>query len=153
MKKNVITYGTFDLFHIGHVNLLNRLKQLGDNLIVAVSTDDFNKEKGKQTIIPFKDRIEIVRNMKCVDLVIPEYSWNQKAEDIRAYDVSVFGMGNDWEGRFDELKSLCEVVYLPRTDGISSTDVKRILQILDRSHLKDLKHALDLISSIVEKFD
>lgn len=153
MKKTVITYGTFDLFHIGHVNLLNRLKQLGDYLIVAVSTDEFNSKKGKQTIVPFKDRMEIVRNMKCVDLVIPENSWDQKENDIAKYNVSVFGMGHDWQGKFDELRSLCEVIYLPRTDGISSTDMKRLLQVLDRSHIKDLKHALDLISSIVERFD
>lgn len=153
MKKTVITYGTFDLFHIGHVNLLNRLKKLGDKLIVAVSTDDFNNKKGKQTIIPFKDRMEIVRNMKCVDLVIPEVSWDQKPKDIKKYNVSVFGMGHDWEGKFDELRTLCEVIYLPRTDGISSTDMKQLLHALDRSHIKDLKQALDLISTIVERFD
>lgn len=153
MRKVVITYGTFDLFHIGHLNLLKRLKELGDYLIVAVSTDEFNAAKGKQTIVPFADRIEIVKNIKFVDLAIPESSWDQKARDCEKYGVSVFGMGHDWEGKFDELKQYCEVVYLPRTNGVSSTDMKRLLQVLDRSHVKDLKHALDLISSIVDRFE
>lgn len=153
MRKVVITYGTFDLFHIGHLNLLKRLKELGDYLIVAVSTDEFNAAKGKQTIVPFADRIEIVKNIKFVDLAIPESSWDQKARDCEKYGVSVFGMGHDWEGKFDELKQHCEVVYLPRTNGVSSTDMKRLLQVLDRSHVKDLKHALDLISSIVDRFE
>lgn len=153
MSRVVITYGTFDLFHIGHLNLLKRLKELGDYLIVAVSTDEFNAGKGKQTIVPFADRIEIVKNIKCVDLAIPEKSWDQKVTDCEKYGVSVFGMGHDWEGKFDELKQYCEVVYLPRTNGVSSTDMKRLLQVLDRSHVKDLKHALDLISSIVDRFE
>ena len=153
MRKVVITYGTFDLFHIGHLNLLKRLIELGDYLIVAVSTDEFNAAKGKQTIVPFADRIEIVKNIKFVDLAIPESSWDQKARDCEKYGVSVFGMGHDWEGKFDELKQYCEVVYLPRTNGVSSTDMKRLLQVLDRSHVKDLKHALDLISSIVDRFE
>ncbi|MHC8315211.1 adenylyltransferase/cytidyltransferase family protein [Pseudomonas sp. LB3P31] len=153
MKKIVLTYGTFDLFHIGHLNLLKRLKELGDYLIVAVSTDEFNAGKKKQTIVPFEDRIEIVRNIKCVDLAIPESSWEQKTIDIRHYGVSIFGMGHDWEGKFDELRQHCDVVYLPRTPNISSTDVKQLLKILDRSHVADLKQALDLISSIVDRFE
>lgn len=153
MRKVVITYGTFDLFHIGHLNLLKRLKELGDYLIVAVSTDEFNAAKGKQTIVPFADRIEIVKNIKFVDLAIPESSWDQKARDCEKYGVSVFGMGHDWEGKFDELKQYCEVVYLPRTNGVSSTDMKRLLQVLDRTHISDLKKALDIISSIVDRFD
>lgn len=153
MSKVIITYGTFDLFHIGHLNLLKRLKELGDYLIVAVSTDEFNASKGKQTIVPFSDRIEIVKNIKHVDLAIPESSWSQKVSDCEKYGVSVFGMGHDWEGKFDELKECCEVVYLPRTDGVSSTEMKRLLQVLDRSHIEDLKHALDLISSIVGRFE
>lgn len=153
MKKVIITYGTFDLFHAGHLNLLKRLKELGDYLIVAVSTDDFNSGKGKKTIVPFKDRIEIVRNIKCVDLAIPEESWDQKAKDCEIYGVSIFGMGDDWQGKFDDLKGLCEVIYLPRTAGVSSTEMKRFLQVLDRSHVQDLKHALDIISSIVDRFE
>ncbi|AFY20733.1 adenylyltransferase/cytidyltransferase family protein [Pseudomonas sp. UW4] len=152
-KKIVITYGTFDLFHIGHLNLLQRLKEYGDHLIVGVSTDEFNAGKNKQTIVPFKDRIEIVRNIKCVDLAIPEATWDQKTRDISQYNVTTFGMGHDWEGKFDELKEFCEVVYLPRTPNISSTDIKQILKVLDKSHVNELKQALDIISSIVERFE
>lgn len=151
--KTILTYGTFDLFHIGHLNLLTRLKSLGDRLIVGVSTDSFNAGKGKKTVIGFQDRIEIVRALQCVDVAIPEESWGQKVDDIKKYDVSVFGMGADWEGKFDYLKDYCEVVYLPRTGGVSSTQLKKVMSALDRSHVEDLKQALDLISSIVEKFD
>lgn len=153
MQRVVLTYGTFDLFHVGHLRLLQRLKALGDRLIVGVSTDEFNRGKGKQTIIGFSERMEIVQNLDCVDLVIPECTWDQKASDIHEHDVSVFGMGDDWTGKFDQLREHCEVVYLPRTEGVSSTELKRILQILDRSHVDDLKRALDLIGAIVERFD
>lgn len=153
MKRIVLTYGTFDLFHVGHLNILSRLKALGDYLVVGVSTDRFNEGKGKKTIISFEDRIKIVSGLKCVDLAIAEESWEQKISDIKKYNVSIFGMGHDWQGHFDELKEHCEVFYLPRTEGISSTDLKKMLQALDRSHVTDLKKALDLISSIVERFD
>lgn len=153
MNKVVLTYGTFDLFHVGHLNLLKRMKALGDYLVVGVSTDEFNEGKGKKTIVPFSDRFEIVRNIKCVDLAISEQAWDQKVQDIKQYNVSVFGMGDDWEGKFDELKAHCEVVYLPRTDGVSSTDLKKLLKVLDRTHVEDLKKALDIISSIVERFE
>ena len=153
MKKVVLTYGTFDLFHVGHLRLLQRLRALGDRLVVGVSTDDFNRGKGKQTIIGFAERMEIVQNLDCVDLAIPESAWEQKTSDIKEHGVSVFGMGDDWHGKFDHLKEHCEVVYLPRTEGVSSTELKRVLQILDRSHVDDLKRALDLIGSIVERFD
>lgn len=126
-KKTVITYGTFDLFHIGHLRLLQRLKALGDKLIVAVSTDEFNELKGKKTVIPYEQRAEIVENIKCVDMVIPEKNWEQKATDIKTLDVDIFAMGSDWEGKFDFLKEYCEVVYLPRTKDISSTQVKQEL--------------------------
>lgn len=151
--KVVLTYGTFDLFHIGHLNLLRRLRALGDRLIVGVSTDEFNALKGKKTIIGFDDRIEIVRSLKCVDMAIPEHNWEQKVDDIRRHGVRIFGMGSDWEGRFDELKAHCEVVYLPRTEGVSSTQIKKTLQVLDRSHVQELKQALDLIASIVDRFE
>src|SRR5438046_1752449 len=100
MKKTVITYGTFDLFHIGHLNLLNRLKALGTYLVVGVSTDEFNAGKGKSSVIPFRDRAEIVRNIKVVDEVFPEHSWSQKRADITHYSAAVFGMGSDWAGKF-----------------------------------------------------
>lgn len=152
-NRVVLTYGTFDLFHVGHLNLLTRLRELGDKLIVAVSTDEFNKGKGKQTIIPYADRAAIVAGLKVVDEVIPEESWDQKVRDIQAHNVDVFGMGHDWKGKFDELEEFCEVVYLPRTEGISSSELKQLLSVLDRSHVDDLKKALDLISSIVDRFD
>ncbi|MGI4842057.1 MAG: adenylyltransferase/cytidyltransferase family protein [Janthinobacterium lividum] len=153
MSRTVITYGTFDLFHIGHLRLLTRLRALGDKLIVGVSTDEFNASKGKKSIIRFEDRIEIVRNLKCVDLAVPEAGWDQKALDIKKYDVSVFGMGNDWEGKFDELREFCEVVYLPRTQDISSTQIRETLAVVDRGHVEELKKALDIISTIVDQFN
>jgi glycerol-3-phosphate cytidylyltransferase len=127
MNKRVITYGTFDLFHIGHLNLLQRLKSLGTELVVAVSTDEFNSLKGKKTIIPFEHRVEIVKNIKCVDNVIAENSWEQKIEDIKKYNIDIFAMGDDWEGKFDFLKEYCEVIYLDRTKDISSSSIKSIL--------------------------
>ena len=125
--KVVLTYGTFDLFHIGHLNLLRRARALGDRLIVAVSTDEFNAIKGKRTTIPFEDRLEIVKSIRYVDEVIPETSWDQKREDIRRHGVACFVMGEDWRGRFDDLKELCDVIYLPRTEEISTTELKSVL--------------------------
>ena len=125
--KTIITYGTFDMFHIGHLNLLCRLSEMADRVIVAVSTDEFNLEKGKKTLIPYEQRAEIVAAMRYVDLVIPEVSWEQKVDDVKKYDVDIFAIGNDWEGKFDFLKELCEVVYLERTHNISTTDLKRSL--------------------------
>jgi glycerol-3-phosphate cytidylyltransferase len=127
-KKKIITYGTFDLFHIGHLKLLQRLKALGSELIVAVSSDEFNEKKGKKTVISYKQRAEIVENIKCVDMVIPENNWEQKIEDIEKYKIDIFAIGNDWEGKFDFLKKYCEVIYLDRTDGISSTQLKNALK-------------------------
>jgi glycerol-3-phosphate cytidylyltransferase len=120
-----ITYGTYDLFHIGHVRLFQRIKARYDRLIVAVSTDEFNAIKGKRSVVPFADRIEMVRACRYVDLAIAESDWSQKARDIAHYGVDAFVMGSDWDGRFDELKSLCEVVYLPRTEGVSSSLLKQ----------------------------
>ena len=126
--KKVITYGTFDLLHYGHINLLKRAKALGDYLIVAVSSDEFNLQKGKVCKIKDTDRMQIVEAIKYVDQVIPETSWDQKIEDVKKYDVDVFVMGDDWKGKFDFLKDYCEVVYLPRTEGISSTQLKEELR-------------------------
>ena len=126
-EKIVLTYGTFDMFHIGHLNLLNRLKSLGDKLIVAVSTDEFNSIKGKKTLIPFDQRALIVQNIKCVDMVISEKKWEQKIDDIKKYNVDIFAMGDDWQGKFDFLKDYCEVIYLPRTQNISTTELKKEL--------------------------
>ena len=126
-EKIVLTYGTFDMFHIGHLNLLNRLKNLGSKLIVAVSTDEFNSIKGKKTLIPFEQRALIVQNIKCVDMVISEENWEQKIDDIKKYNVDIFAMGEDWQGKFDFLKDYCEVIYLPRTQNISTTELKKEL--------------------------
>lgn len=153
MKKVVLTYGTFDLFHIGHLNLLQRLKALGDYLVVGVSTDEFNAAKGKQTIVRYEDRLRIVQNIKCVDLAIPETRWEQKPGDIAAHQVAIFGMGADWTGKFDDLKAHCEVVYLPRTEDISSTSMKQLLRTLDKAHLEELKQALSIMSTIIDRFD
>jgi glycerol-3-phosphate cytidylyltransferase len=127
-EKVVITYGTFDLFHIGHLRLLERLKSLGDTLIVGVSTDQFNDLKGKETVVPFAQRFEIVKSIKWVDMVIEENSWEQKKSDIVGYGADIFGIGSDWQGEFDHLSELCEVVYLERTEGASSTQLKEQLQ-------------------------
>ncbi len=123
--KTVITYGTFDILHYGHVNLLKRAKALGDFLIVAISTDEFNALKGKKSYYPYEVRKAMLEAIKYVDLVIPETCWEQKVEDIKKYNVDIFTMGSDWEGKFDFLKEYCEVIYLPRTEGISSTKIKK----------------------------
>ncbi len=127
--KKVITYGTFDLFHRGHLEILRRAKNLGDYLIVAVSTDEFNwNQKQKKCICCYEDRAKIVEAIKYVDAVIPENCWEQKKEDIKNNNINIFVMGGDWEGKFDFLKEYCDVVYLPRTDGISSTELKSIMR-------------------------
>src|SRR5690554_6149084 len=141
MSKTVITYGTFDMFHIGHLRLLRRLKAIGDRVIVAVSTDEFNNLKGKQTLIPYDQRAAIVEAIDCVDLVIPEESWEQKVSDIQHFDVDVFAIGNDWEGKFDFLKEYCEVVYMDRTKNISTTELKRSLKNFLSISQDDLRKA------------
>lgn len=149
MGKTVLTYGTFDLFHIGHLNILKRLSDLGDRLIVGVSTDEFNAIKGKKPVVPFEQRIEIVRSIRYVTDAIPENNWEQKRRDIEKYNVDVFGIGEDWRGKFDDLEDRVEVVYLPRTSGISTTEMKRILSAFDTHHVEELKKTLDSISRIV----
>ena len=127
--KRVITYGTFDLLHYGHINLLRRAKALGDYLIVAVSTDEFNwNEKRKRCYFSYEERKSMVEAIRYVDLVIPETCWEQKAQDVVQYQVDTFVMGDDWQGKFDFLKQQCEVIYLPRTPEISSTKIKSDLK-------------------------
>lgn len=122
--KKVITYGTFDLLHAGHINILKRAKDLGDYLIVAVSTDEFNMLKHKEAYHSFEERKQILEAIKYVDEVIGEDTWDQKVDDVKKYNINTFVMGNDWEGEFDFLKDYCDVVYLPRTSGISTTKIK-----------------------------
>lgn len=127
--KRVLTYGTFDLLHHGHIRILRRAKALGDYLVVAVSTDEFNEGKGKKAFHDYPTRKEIVESIRFVDLVIPEYSWDQKVDDIKKYSIDVVVMGDDWadSDKFDYLKEHCELVFLPRTDGISTTGIKECL--------------------------
>jgi len=134
MKKvRVLTYGTFDLFHIGHLNLLKKAKSLGDELIVGVSSDEFNEKKGKKSFIKYEDRVEIVKSIKYVDKVIKEDNWEQKIDDIKKYNIDIFVMGEDWKGKFDFLNKYCQVVYLPRTEGISSTYLKEKLSLFQKN--------------------
>ena len=128
--RRVITYGTFDLLHYGHINLLQRAKALGDYLIVALSTDEFNSiEKGKVTYFTYEERKRLLEAIRYVDLVIPEKNWEQKSEDVQLYQADVFVIGDDWTGKFDFLKDHCEVVYLERTPEISTTKIKKDLEI------------------------
>lgn len=124
--KRVLTYGTFDLLHYGHIRLLKRAKELGDYLIVAVSTDEFNDIKGKKAYHDYETRKKMLEAIRYVDLVIPEATWEQKENDVKEYKVDVVVMGSDWAGsdKFDYLKEYCEVVYLDRTEGISTTKIK-----------------------------
>ncbi len=127
--KKVITYGTFDLLHYGHINLLRRAKELGDYLIVALSTDEFNwNAKQKKCYFTYEQRKKLLEAIRYVDLVIPEETWAQKVSDVQEFRVDTFVMGNDWEGKFDFLKDYCEVVYLPRTPEISTTQIKQELK-------------------------
>ncbi len=128
--KRVITYGTFDLLHYGHINLLRRAKELGDYLIVGLSTDEFNNcAKKKKCYFSYEKRKALLEAIRYVDLVIPEENWEQKEHDIKLYQVDTFVMGDDWEGKFDELKQFCDVVYFPRTKEISSTQMKEDLGV------------------------
>lgn len=121
----VITYGTFDMFHYGHLKIIERAKSLGDYLVVAVSSDEFNEIKGKECLQPYAHRKEIVEAIRFVDEVIPEHNWEQKTDDIKKHNIDIFVMGDDWEGKFDFLSDYCEVKYLSRTQGISTTIIKK----------------------------
>lgn len=129
--KRVLTYGTFDVFHYGHINLLKRARALGDYLIVGLSTDEFNKLKNKKSLYTYEQRKVILEACRYVDLVVPENTWEQKVEDVRKFSADIFVMGDDWVGKFDFLKQLCDVIYLERTEGVCSTDT--------RNHLDDAR--------------
>ncbi|MCZ0859390.1 glycerol-3-phosphate cytidylyltransferase [Actinomyces israelii] len=127
--KRVITYGTYDLLHYGHIELLRRAKALGDYLVVVLSSDEFNAGKGKKAYFSYEERKTMLEAIRYVDLVVPEMSWEQKPEDVKKYAIDVFVMGDDWTGKFDEqLAGLCDVVYLPRTPEISTTQIKNDMQ-------------------------
>lgn len=129
--KRIITYGTFDLLHYGHINLLRRAKALGDYLVVGLSTDEFNwNAKHKKCYFSYEKRKQLLEAIRYVDLVIPEENWEQKMSDVELYKIDTFVMGDDWKGKFDFLKSQCEVVYLERTPEISTTQIKRDLETI-----------------------
>ncbi|MED3946217.1 glycerol-3-phosphate cytidylyltransferase [Priestia aryabhattai] len=126
--KKVITYGTFDLLHWGHINLLKRAKEMGDHLTVALSTDEFNQLKNKKSYYHYQHRKTILEAIRYVDLVVPETHWEQKKQDIEKYDIDIFVMGDDWQGKFDFLSPYCEVTYLHRTKNISTSIIKKDLK-------------------------
>ncbi len=130
--RRVITYGTFDILHYGHINLLKRAKALGDYLIVGCSTDEFNLMKGKKAFYPYQERKKLLESLRYVDLVIPEENWEQKPLDIKNYYADVFVMGDDWAGKFDFLKQYCDVIYLPRTPDVSSSNTKNYINECDK---------------------
>ncbi|ETX10933.1 glycerol-3-phosphate cytidiltransferase [Marinomonas ushuaiensis DSM 15871] len=148
--KVVITYGTFDLFHVGHIRLLKRLKALGDKLIVGISSDEFNDLKGKKSFFSYEERAEILLACKYVDDVFPECNWEQKRTDVQKFNADIFAMGDDWQGKFDELSEFCEVVYLPRTEDISTTKIKKTLSSLKRSDLEKIETSLHDVIEIVK---
>ena len=129
--KKVITYGTFDVLHYGHIQLLKRAKQLGDYLIVGLSSDEFNKIKNKKSLYNYEQRKAILESCKFVDEIIIEDNWEQKIKDIVDNNISVFTMGDDWSGKFDYLKQYCEVIYLERTPDVSSTETRDFLENID----------------------
>lgn len=145
----VITYGTFDLFHIGHLRLLQRLRGLGDRLVVGVSTDEFNAVKGKKTVVPYAHRADIVASIREVDVVFPEDNWAQKRDDIVRERADIFAMGDDWVGRFDDLSDLCKVVYLPRTRDVSTTEIRQMVTALHAERVDELQRAVQHVQDLV----
>lgn len=127
--KTIITYGTFDILHIGHINLLRRARALGDRLVVGLSSDEFNLGKHKSSLLNYENRKAVLECIRYVDEVFPEDSWEQKVDDIKRHGAHVFVMGHDWEGKFDHLSEYCEVVYLSRTEDISTTKIKQSLKV------------------------
>lgn len=127
--KTVITYGTFDILHIGHINLLRRARALGDRLVVGLSSDEFNQGKHKSSLLNYENRKAVLESIRWVDEVFAEHSWEQKSHDIRRYKADIFVMGHDWEGKFDFLAEICDVRYLARTEAISTTEIKSSLAI------------------------
>lgn len=125
--KTIITYGTFDILHRGHINLLRRARELGDKLVVGLSSDEFNAGKHKSSLLNYENRKIVLESIRYVDHVFPEDTWEQKIQDIKTYGANIFVMGDDWKGKFDHLREYCEVVYLGRTPSISTTEIKTSL--------------------------
>lgn len=149
--KTIITYGTFDLFHVGHVKLLERLKRLGDRLVIGLSTDEFNTQKGKTVVIPYEDRKSVLLACRHVDHVFPEENWEQKRSDILREKADIFAIGDDWIGKFDDLEDIVNVLYLPRTQNISTTDIKAVMSQIEEDKKKEIKNVFSHLSSLVEK--
>ncbi|WP_264874437.1 adenylyltransferase/cytidyltransferase family protein [Vibrio agarivorans] len=139
----VLTYGTFDLFHVGHVRLLKRLSAMGERLIVGLSSDDFNHLKGKKTVMSFAQRKEILESCRYVDEVFEECCWEQKRGDVLKYGATIFAMGDDWAGKFDDLQDIVNVVYLARTEDISTTEVKDMIANINESKKQALVNSVN----------
>lgn len=146
--KKIITYWTFDILHKWHINILKRAKELWDYLVVWISTDDFNNLKNKKSFYSYEERKYLLESIKYVDEVIPENDWAQKKEDIKKYSIDTFVMWDDWEWKFDELKELCEVIYLPRTPDISTTELKKVIKTLNKESIENIEKALDWIKEL-----
>ncbi|QOW21680.1 glycerol-3-phosphate cytidylyltransferase [Novilysobacter avium] len=125
--KTIITYGTFDILHVGHIKLLRRAREMGSRLVVGLSSDEFNRGKHKSSLLNYENRKAVLESIRWVDEVFPEHTWEQKVDDIRRYSADIFVMGHDWEGKFDFLSPYCEVCYLPRTPDVSTTQIKQSL--------------------------
>lgn len=149
--KVVLTYGTYDLFHVGHARLLKRLRAMGDKLIVGCSTDEFNTLKGKKTVLPYAQREEVLKSCRYVDHVIPEENWEQKRTDIVEHNVDLFAMGDDWAGKFDDLEEICEVLYLARTPDISTTEIKEYMAKIQDDRIQRLRNTVDQMNALISK--
>lgn len=148
--KTVITYGTYDLLHIGHIRLLKRLRKLGDRLVVGISSDEFNEKKGKKSFFCYRERAEILAACKYVDEVFPEHCWEQKPQDIARFKADIFAMGSDWEGKFDDLEQYCKVIYLPRTEDVSTTEIKKKISLYDSKKISELEKSIHDLVEVVK---
>lgn len=143
--KKIITYWTFDLLHRGHINILRRAKELWDHLTVAISSDEFNKIKNKTSFYGYEERKFMLEAIKYVDEVIPENDWEQKVRDVKERNIDVFVMWDDWEGKFDFLREYCEVIYLPRTEWISTTQLKSTLKGINNENIEKIEEVLNAL--------
>lgn len=152
MSVTVVTYGTFDLFHVGHVRLLKRLKAMGDKLVVGLSTDSFNQLKGKNVVIPFADRKEVLLSCRYVDGVFEEDCWEQKRDDLIRENADIFAIGDDWAGKFDDLEDIVKVLYLPRTKDISTTELKTVMREINEEKVREAKNVATHLVDLLGKF-